>query len=336
MTDRLPPNQVLTTKWPVIGEREPEPFDPRTWRLAVTGRVRYPLSIPFDGLLEMPREEISGTIHCVTRWSRPRCAFRGVSVGALLREAGVMPDAMFVRFASGRGHDTSLPTDVAATEALVAFEQSLDGAPFGPIDPSRGGPVRTIVLARYFYKSVKWVRSIEAMADDRLGSWERNAGYHNNADPWREERYVAPGLSRDEVGAMVASRDFSGRDLRSADLSGADLSGANLARASLRNARLRGTILRGADLRGANVTNADLTGADLRDARIDDLDMDGADLTAADLRGATGTPSSLAVTQFAAPDGTRPARMDGVRWPAARLDGLLDHEEARLRAWGVL
>ena len=26
------------------------------------------------------------------------------------------------------------------------------------------------------------------MAEDRLGFWEER-GYHNNADPWREERY---------------------------------------------------------------------------------------------------------------------------------------------------
>jgi len=38
------------------------------------------------------------------------------------------------------------------------------------------------------WKSAKWVRRIELTAQDRPGFWEVR-GYHNNADPWQEERY---------------------------------------------------------------------------------------------------------------------------------------------------
>ena len=41
---------------------------------------------------------------------------------------------------------------------------------------------------RYFWKSAKWIRRIELVARDAPGFWERN-GYHNEADPWREERF---------------------------------------------------------------------------------------------------------------------------------------------------
>ena len=41
---------------------------------------------------------------------------------------------------------------------------------------------------RYFWKSAKWVRGVELVADDRPGFWEQN-GYHNEADPGREERF---------------------------------------------------------------------------------------------------------------------------------------------------
>src|SRR5207247_2075153 len=37
----------------------------------------------------------------------------------------------------------------------------------------------------------KWVRGVELLAKDRRGFWERN-GYHNHADPWKEERYSSP------------------------------------------------------------------------------------------------------------------------------------------------
>jgi DMSO/TMAO reductase YedYZ molybdopterin-dependent catalytic subunit len=32
------------------------------------------------------------------------------------------------------------------------------------------------------------VRGVELVAEDRPGFWEQN-GYHNEADPWSEERF---------------------------------------------------------------------------------------------------------------------------------------------------
>ena len=34
-----------------------------------------------------------------------------------------------------------------------------------------------------------WLRAIELTAFDKPGFWERY-GYHNDADPWQEERYA--------------------------------------------------------------------------------------------------------------------------------------------------
>ena len=55
--------------------------------------------------------------------------------------------------------------------------------------PEHGWPLRLVVPRRYFWKSAKWVRGIELSAQDKPGFWERN-GYHNDADPWREERFA--------------------------------------------------------------------------------------------------------------------------------------------------
>jgi len=44
------------------------------------------------------------------------------------------------------------------------------------------------VPSRYFWKSAKWLRALELATVDRPGFWERS-GYHNDADPFREERY---------------------------------------------------------------------------------------------------------------------------------------------------
>ena len=331
--DPLPPHQIATAKWPTIGEREPEPFDEATWRLAVTGRVERDLSLSFAELRALPREERRGTIHCVTRWSRPGTAFRGVPVETLLGAARPLDGARFVRFVSGRGHDTTLPLDACRGDVLIALEFEEDGA-FRPVPPEHGGPVRSVVFRRYFYKSVKWLRTIEVLDEDRPGFWERTAGYHNEADPWREQRYVVRALNRTALAKLMAARTLAGQDLLGADLSGADLTGFDLSRASLRNANLRGATLRDADLSGANFTNAVLHGADLRGANIDAADFDGADLRRADLRSCSGVPASLAVTEFvsAGDDG---ARVEGLDWSSARLDGLLPPQEGYLRRAGV-
>ena len=45
-----------------------------------------------------------------------------------------------------------------------------------------------VIPGKYFWKSAKWLRGIELSASDKPGFWERY-GYHNDADPFREERY---------------------------------------------------------------------------------------------------------------------------------------------------
>jgi len=48
--------------------------------------------------------------------------------------------------------------------------------------------MRIVIPSLYFWKSAKWVRQISFHAEDRPGFWELR-GYHNNGDPWDEERY---------------------------------------------------------------------------------------------------------------------------------------------------
>lgn len=327
----LPPRQIVTPTFPVIGERDPEPFDPAVWRLEVTGLVERTLSLTLDEVVALPRVERSGTIHCVTRWSRPGTAFTGVAFETVRDLAVPTAGARFVRFVSGRGHDTSLPIERSAGDVLLAY--GLDG---GPMPPGHGGPLRSVTFARYLYKSVKWLRRIEFLAEDRLGFWERTAGYHNGADPWTEERYVVRGVDRGELRRILAARDLSDRDLLGAPLRGADLRGMRLCRASLRNADLAGADLTGADLTDAHLTNANLRGAVLRDAVLDRTDIEGADLRGADLRGATGFPSGLVATQFVGDDGTDGAKVDGLDWSGSPPEGMIPSQVRYLVAHGVL
>jgi DMSO/TMAO reductase YedYZ molybdopterin-dependent catalytic subunit len=288
----LPPNQELAAphKWPVVGERAPR-ADDSPWTITVTGLVEREVTWTLDELLARPLEARTIDIHCVTRWSKPGARFEGIPLAALLAEAGPLPEAKFLSFVarSERHHSTSLPlADALALEALVAFRY--EGQ---PLEPIHGGPVRTVVPGRYFYKSLKWLERIEVLSADRLGYWEGEAGYHNVADPWREERYIASSLDRRLALQLISTRDFSHRDLLSIAAAHLDLAGLNAQGALLRNASFRETNLAGADFTDANLSNADLTRANLRGARLLRTDAEGADFRHADLRGADFTNASL-------------------------------------------
>lgn len=309
----LPPGQQLAApgKWPLVGERAAAP-GPRDWTVAICGCVEGPRVVGLDELRGLPKIEQTIDVHCVTRWSKPAMHFAGVPLGQLLQLAGPTPEAQYISFVarSERAHSTSLRLgDALELKSLVALE-----AEGRPLPSEHGGPVRVVVPGRYFYKSLKWLERIELLAADRLGYWEREAGYHNTADPWHEQRYMAPDLSRQEVQAALASRDFSHRNLRSLDARGHELTGLNARGALLRDADFRGSRLRGACFDGANLTNAHFHAADLAAASFVGAGLEGADFSGADLRGANLRGSSLFGTTFCAGS----ARTD--RAHAARMD----------------
>jgi len=328
----LPPRQQLVAagKWPTVGETAPAAWR-EPWQVAMAGFVERPCVWSVAELCALPQVEHVVDIHCVTRWSKLGVTFGGVPLAALLKSAGVQRQARFVSFVahSERDHSTSLMLDDALRlDTLIAL--SIDGRPV-PIE--RGGPVRVVVPGRYFYKSLKWLARIELLEHDRLGYWESTAGYHNVADPWREQRYIASGLSKQEAARRIASRDFSGADLPGIDAAGRDLTGLNARGAILRDADFRRCQLESACFDGANLSNADFRGADLRDATFMGADVEGADFSGADLRGADLRVASLLGVSFVAEEPEHAAaRFDGAtRFDPSTLAGLTPEQEAYVR-----
>ncbi len=181
---RLPPGQYLTGKWPVLHAGSVPDADLDTWDFTVTGEVENPIRLTYDQLRALPQTEFTADIHCVTRWSRFDASFRGVHWRELARLARPKPTARFVIAHAEQGFTSNLPLEaLEADEAMVAWEA--DGE---PLEPEHGWPLRLVVPSRYFWKSAKWLRGLELRSTDEPGFWERY-GYHNDADPWREERY---------------------------------------------------------------------------------------------------------------------------------------------------
>lgn len=184
--ERIPPGQTRTRKWPVLhyGYVPTIPLD--KWRLDVFGLVEHPLKFTWEEYSALPRVKVYADFHCVTRWSRLDNVWEGVAVQELLRQAGVLPAARYV-IAHGydSGWTTNLPLDDFDVEdALIADRHDGD-----PLSDDHGGPCRLIVPRLYAWKSAKWLKAIELVADDRPGYWEQG-GYHNHGDPWAQsDRY---------------------------------------------------------------------------------------------------------------------------------------------------
>jgi DMSO/TMAO reductase YedYZ molybdopterin-dependent catalytic subunit len=318
----LPPGQQLAAphKWPTVGERQPR-ADDSPWKIAITGLVERPITLSLAELRSLPHVDQAVDIHCVTRWSKPQVRFRGVPLAALVDRAAALPAARFVSLVarSQRSHSTSLVlADAVALGALVALE--VDDR---PLPTERGGPVRVIVPGRYFYKSLKWLERVELLAEDRLGFWESTAGYHNTADPWREERYLAPGLTRSQARELLAGLDLRGRDLRGLAAEGRALARLAAQNALLRDADFRDCDLTGAHFDGANLSNAHFQRAVLAGASFRGADLEGADFSGADLRGACLWGASLLGASFC-------RHSQGSITDAARVDRTTQFDPATL------
>ncbi len=223
---------------------------------------------------------------------------------------------------SDRCHSTSLPwAEAIRLGAFIAW--SVNG---GPLPREHGGPLRMIVPGKYFYKSLKWLETIERLPADRLGYWEAEAGYHNAADPWLEQRYVASSLNRQQAAALIASRDFSARDLRGLSAADRELEGLQAVQALLRNADFRRSKLRNSNFRGANLSNARFGGADCVAPALRKLTWTEPTLSCQILRGADLSVATMFGTTFGEVDDLGQVRR------GARIDATTRVDREKLEA----
>jgi DMSO/TMAO reductase YedYZ molybdopterin-dependent catalytic subunit len=182
---RLPPGQYLTEKWPVLHAGSVARYDDlSSWTLRIFGDVENEVELSWEQFNELPRSSNVQDIHCVTRWSKFDTGFEGVHWRELATLATPHPSARFAIAHAEAGFTSNVPLGFLEDEhALLATHG--DGE---ELTPDHGYPLRLVIPGKYFWKSAKWLRGIELSSADKPGFWERY-GYHNDADPWREERY---------------------------------------------------------------------------------------------------------------------------------------------------
>ncbi len=182
---RVPPGQHQVRGLPVLHVGRVPQRTREDLELRITGKVegrRHDLD--WAALTAYPEVTIETDIHCVTAWSRLDVSWTGVRPRDVLEDVGVLPEAThaLVYGANAYSANLDLPT-LWRDDVLLAW--ACDGE---PLTPEHGAPLRLVVPSRYFWKSTKWVETIQLLDRDVPGYWEAR-GYHNVGDPFLEQRY---------------------------------------------------------------------------------------------------------------------------------------------------
>lgn len=184
MDARVPAGQKVVTNFPILDLGILPEINKTNWALRVHGLVENELSLDWAAFQALPQITDVSDFHCVTRWSKLDVTWQGVYAQHLLMLAAPLHSAKFATLHSYDGYTTNLPLEALLDDDVIIAHSALGY----PLTTAHGGPVRLVVPKRYAWKSAKWLKAIELHAEDRLGFWEER-GYHNNADPFKEQRF---------------------------------------------------------------------------------------------------------------------------------------------------
>jgi DMSO/TMAO reductase YedYZ molybdopterin-dependent catalytic subunit len=182
--DRLPPGQYEAKGWPALHFGEVPGVDADAWRFRIHGAVAQGRQLTLEQFRALPPARVHADFHCVTKFSVFDNDWDGVRVADVLALVELDGGVSHVMVEAVDGYTANLPLDVFDDDDTL-FAWGRNGE---DLSPEHGWPLRLIVPKRYAWKSVKWVSGLELLVGDRRGFWEER-GYHNNADPWGEERY---------------------------------------------------------------------------------------------------------------------------------------------------
>jgi DMSO/TMAO reductase YedYZ molybdopterin-dependent catalytic subunit len=181
---RVPPGQRLVKGWPVLHYGPIPRFDEAAWDLKVFGAVENPFTLSYVELKALGPATVGADMHCVTGWTTLDNEWEGIPFNLIAERATPKPEAMWVITHCEHGYTSNL-----SLQAMLDDDVLLAWANRGePLAPEHGYPLRLVVPKRYAWKSAKWLRGLEFSTSNDRGFWEVR-GYHNHADPWREERY---------------------------------------------------------------------------------------------------------------------------------------------------
>jgi DMSO/TMAO reductase YedYZ molybdopterin-dependent catalytic subunit len=90
-SERIPPGQSPTNKWPVLDASGPPKIDLARWRLNLGGLIGSETAWAWEEFQQLPRVKVYADFHCVTRWSRLGNTWEGPLSEFLAEDALVAP-----------------------------------------------------------------------------------------------------------------------------------------------------------------------------------------------------------------------------------------------------
>ena len=148
-----------------------------TYRLTVNGLVNQSKEYTYGEVLnDFQAHEQVATILCVEGWIAT-VLWQGVSVGDLLSQSGVNPQANTLIFYAADGYSTALPLSyVLQNNLILAYKMNNV-----TLSADTGFPFILVAANQYGYKWIKYVTEIDVSSNSSyLGYWE-SRGYPNDA-----------------------------------------------------------------------------------------------------------------------------------------------------------
>jgi len=165
----------------------------RSFVFEVSGMIERPLRLTLDDLRAMPVASQTTKHVCIQGWSQV-VSWRGVSLATLLERARPTDEARYLLF---RTFDDKwehpgeheyfygvIDLDLARhPQSILAYEMNGQSLPI-PF----GAPLRLRLESQLGYKMVKWVRSVELVADyhsigEGQGGWREDTLYYSQIAP---------------------------------------------------------------------------------------------------------------------------------------------------------
>ena len=181
---RVPAGQKQVSNFPVLDMGIKPWIGTSEWRLRVFGLVENELDLDWAAYKALPQITDISDFHCVTRWSQLDMDWQGVRARDVLALAMPLSNAKFVTLHGYDGYTTNLPLEAILDDDVLIAHSVLGQT----LTKDHGGPVRMVVPKRYAWKGAKWLKAIELHEHNRRGFWEVR-GYHNEADPFLEQRF---------------------------------------------------------------------------------------------------------------------------------------------------
>ena len=203
LTPAITPNEQFY----VTSYRSPPRVDVKNWQLSVTGLVDRPMTLTYPQLLARPSLTEIVTLECVGNSIGDNAIgtaeWEGISLKALLEEAGVASQAHDVVFRAADGYSDSIRVERALVgDVLVAHK--MNGV---PLPQGHGFPARIIVPGIYGMKNVQWLTAIEPVDQDYKGYYQKQ-GWSDDATVKTTSRIDLPGH-----GETLQGRDYLVRGL---------------------------------------------------------------------------------------------------------------------------